>query len=434
MEPRTQGIHGTYPGDPLTGATAVPIYQTAAYLRRSAEEMEDVFAGRAPGDVYSRISNPTNRVLESRLAEMECDLAGGPAAGCIVTSSGMAAISATMLGLLSAGDHIVSASGIFGGTYSLFTNTLGRFGVTTTFVASDAPDDFAAAIRPNTRVVFLESVGNPRMNVPDVRVIAHIAREHNLPLALDATLTPPCLVKAGSLGAAIAIHSTSKFINGHGTAIGGVLIDTGNYSWRTGRFPEVTQRARRAGHLAFLAHLRNGVHRDAGGCAAPMNSFLMLQGLETLTPRMALHCENALRLAQYLERHPDVAWVRYPGLPNSVYYPRVQAQYGGRAGGVLSFGLGDKARAFRFVDALRLVKNMTNLGDAKTLVLHPASTIFHEYTTEERAAMDVPEDMLRVSVGIEDFEDIRKDFEQAIDAASPSKASALATAPGKEYA
>ncbi len=417
MKPRTQAIHGGHTADPVTGATAVPVYQTAAYAYGTAEELADVFAGRAPGDVYSRISNPTTQALEKRLADLEAGQKG-PATGCIATASGMAAITATMMGLLRSGDEILSANGIFGGTISLFSNTLGRFGVTTTYANADKADSFGKRIGERTKVIFLESIGNPRMNVPDIEGIAHAAHERNIPLVVDTTLTPPTIVQSGLLGADIVVFSTSKYINGHGTAIGGALVDTGNYDWGRGLFPDLRQTALRLGRFAFLGHLRKVIYRDLGGCPAPMNSFLMLQGLETLGPRMDLHCSNAQRLASELSRHPEISWVNYPGLNSSPYNDRAQRWFGGSAGGVLTFSLGTRQRAMAFVNALRLAKNMTNIGDAKTLVLHPATTIYQEYTDEDRKAVGVHDDMLRVSVGIEDIDDIIEDFEQAIAAAT----------------
>ncbi len=416
MKPRTKAIHGGYAGDPATGATAVPVYQTAAYAYATAGDLADVFAGRAPGDVYSRISNPTTQALEKRLADLEAGWKG-PVTGCIATASGMAAITAAMMGLLRSGDEILSANGIFGGTISLFNNTLGRFGVTATYANADKADAFSKGINGRTKVIFLESIGNPRMNVPDIEGIAQVAHEHNIPLVVDTTLTPPPIVQAGLLGADIVVLSTSKYINGHGTAIGGALADTGNYDWSRGLFPDLRQAALRLGAFAFLGHQRRVVCRDLGGCPAPMNSFLMIQGLETLGPRMDLHCSNARHLAAQLSRHPEVSWVNYPGLKSSPYHDRVRRWFGGSGGGVLTFSLGTRQRAMAFVNALRLVKNMTNIGDAKTLVLHPATTIYQEYTDEERRAFGVHDDMLRVSAGIEDIEDIIEDFEQAIAAA-----------------
>ena len=308
----------------------------------------------------------------------------------------------------------MAASGIFGGTVSLFINTLGRFGIKTTLVDAGSTEQFAKAINENTKLIFVETIGNPRMDVPDIPAVADIARGANIPLIVDNTVTTPFLMKPKEFGADIVVHSTSKFINGHGTAIGGAIIDTCNYDWSAGPFEDIKQLSKRAGELAFLAHLRNLIYRDLGGCAAPMNSFLMLQGLETLAGRMEKHCSNASRLAEYLRGHEKVDWVNYPGLADSEFYDRVLKLFGGRGGGLLTFGLGNKEKAFRFIDSVKLAKNLANLGDAKTLVLHPSSTIFHEFSAEEQKRMEVTEDMVRVSVGIEDFEDIRNDFEQAI--------------------
>ncbi len=413
MKPRTHAIHGGFSGDPETGAGSVPIYYTAAYTYPTAEGLADVFAGRALGDVYSRISNPTTQVLEQRLTALESGV-DGPATGCIATSSGMAAITTALTGLLRAGDGILSTPGIFGGTVSLFTNTLSRFGIETTFADPDDATGFAAALRANTKVIFAESISNPGMAVADIPALSRLARERNIPLVVDNTLTPLPLLRAGALGADLVVHSTTKYINGHGTAIGGAIIDTGNYDWKNGAFPDLSQLARRAGQMAFLAHLRKTIYRDLGGCPAPMNSFLILQGLETLDIRMRLHCANAQRLATHLRSHPMVHWVNYPGLSDSAYRKRTDELLAGLGGGVLTFGLDSKEAARRFINALTLAKNMTNLGEAKTLVLHPASTIFQEYTPAEREQMGVPEDMLRVSVGIDDVDDIIEDFEQAM--------------------
>jgi O-acetylhomoserine (thiol)-lyase len=329
----------------------------------------------------------------------------------------MAAITTVLMGLLRAGDELVAASGIFGGTVSLFLNTLGRFDVKTTLVDAGQTDQFARAVNKNTKLIFVETIGNPRMDVPDIPAVADIAKTANIPLIVDNTVTTPFLIKPKEFGADIVIHSTSKFINGHGTAIGGAIIDTGNYNWSAGSFEDIKQLSKRAGELALLAHLRNLIYRDLGGCPAPMNSFLMMQGLETLSIRMQRHCTNTLRLAEYLKEHDNVHWVNYPGLADSEFYDRTKKLFGGRAGGVLTFGLGDKKKAFKFIDSLKLARNLANLGDAKTLVLHPASTIFHEFSAEAKKQMDVTDDMVRVSVGIEDFEDIKNDFEQAIEKA-----------------
>ncbi len=409
MKPDTIAIHGGFAGDAVSGAAAVPIYQTVSYAHKTAQELADAFEGKTPGYVYTRIANPTTTALEVRLAELEDGVA------CVATSSGMAAVASAVMGLLRAGDHIVAATGIFGGTVSLFETTLKRFGIETTFVNVADTRSFEGALTEKTKLVFVETIGNPRMDVPDVPAIAALAHKANIPLIVDNTVTTPVLFRPAGFGADIVIHSTSKFINGHGTAIGGAIIDTGNYDWRKGAFDDIRRLSERVGQLAFLLHLRNLIYRDLGGCPAPMNSFLMLQGLETLPGRMLKHCENARRLAEFLQAHPKVSWVNYPGLSDNPFHARVAKLFAGYGGGLLTFGLAGKQEVFRFIDSLRLVKNMANLGDAKTLVIHPASTIFHEFSADEQRGMGVTEEMVRVSVGIEDFEDIRADFEWAID-------------------
>jgi len=411
MKPETLAIHGGYTCGDRSGATAVPIHQTVSYAYKTAGELADVFGGRAPGYIYTRLANPTTTALELRLAQLENGI------GAIATSSGMAAIASVAMGLLRAGDEVIAARGIFGGTVSLFENTLGRFGVRTHFVDVAGTDQFARAVNDRTRFIFVETVGNPRMDVPDLPAIAEIARQANIPFIVDSTVTTPFIARPADFGADIVIHSTSKFINGHGTAIGGCIIDTGGYDWAKGAFDDIRRLSERAGQMAFLFHLRNLIYRDLGGCPAPMNSFLMLQGLETLPGRMERHCAGAEKLARYLQGHERVSWVNYPALPESRFYDRVKKLYGGRGGGLLTFGLGDREKAFRFIDSLKLAKNLANLGDARTLVIHPASTIFEEFDDETRTGMGVGQDMVRVSVGLEDFEDIVKDFEQAIEKA-----------------
>ena len=408
MKASTIALHGGFESDGNTGTTVVPIYQTVSYGYQTAQQLADVFDGRSPGYIYTRIANPTTAALERRLNQLENGV------GCIATASGMAAITSVMMGLLRAGDEILSAAGIFGGTVSLFQNTLGRFGVTTRFVDTGEAGQFADAINSNTKVIFIETIGNPRMDVPDIPAIAAIARQANIPVVVDSTLTTPVIIQPKDFGADIVIHATSKFINGNGTAIGGAIIDTGNYDWANGSFDDIKKLAKRAGQLALLAHLRNLIHRDLGSCPAPMNSFLTMQSLETLPARMALHCDNAEKLADYFQKHPVVSWVNYPGLPDSPFSGRAKKLFGGRGGGLLALGLGTKQKAFRFIDSLKLAKNLANLGDVKTLVIHPASTLFHDFSLAQRHRMGVSEDMVRVSVGIEDFEDIRNDFEQAL--------------------
>ena len=411
MKQDTITIHGGQSSNE-TGSSVTPVYQSAAFAYASAQELADVFAGRMPGYVYSRIANPTSVALEQRLAELE----GG--IGCITTSSGMAAIASVAMGLLRAGDEIVSASGIFGGTVSLFSNTLSRFGIKTTFLQNNDAEELGKVITERTRFIFAETISNPAMDVPDIEKFAEIANKHNIVLIADSTATTPVLIKPRDFGAHLIIHSTSKFINGHGNAIGGAIIDTGLYKWPDGCFEDIKQLAKRAGQMAFLSHLRNLIYRDLGGCAAPMNSFLILQGLEGLSMRMKRHCRNALALAEFLKSHKNVKWVNYPGLSESEYYGRVQKYFKGLGGGLLTFGAGSRESAFKFIDALKMTKNLANIGDSKTLVIHPASTIFRDLDAQIRERMKIGDDLIRVSVGVEDFEDIKNDFEQAINASA----------------
>lgn len=387
----------------------MPLYQTVSYAYATAEELADVFAGRAPGYIYTRMANPTTAALEVRLAHLEDGI------GCIATASGMAAIASAVMGLVRSGDEIVAAGGIFGGTASLFKNVLARFGVRTRLVHAAESDEVAKALSKETKLVFVETIGNPALDVPDIRALATITRQANIPLVVDNTVATPILIRPGQLGADIVVHSTSKFINGHGTAIGGAIVDTGNFNWSAGPFDDIRKLSVQMRQLAFLAHLRNLICRDLGGCPSPANSQLMLQGLETLPLRVARHCANAQLLAAMLSEHSEVSWVNYPGLAGGRYVDRVLSQFGGLGGGLLTFSLGSQEKAFHFIRALRLAKNLANLGDAKTLVIHPASTIFHEFDSAEQGKMGITADMIRVSVGIEDFDDIRDDFQQAIE-------------------
>ncbi len=407
MKKDTQSIHAGLTSG-ISGATVPPVCQSVAFAYDTARELADAFEGKGPGYIYSRLGNPTNAALEARLTHLENGV------GCIATSSGMAAISSVAMGLLKTGDEILAAKGIFGGTTSLFCNTLKRFGIETRLFDPAETDDACYRITDKTRLLFVESIGNPGMEVPDIPALAEAAHEKNIPFVVDNTAATPMLVRPGDLGADIVVHSTSKFINGHGTAIGGAIIDCGNYNWHAGIFEDIRRLSQTRGQLAFLWHLRNLIYRDLGGCPAPMNSFLMLQGLETLPARMKIICENAAELAKYLQRHPQISWVNYPALEDSRFKTRVDRIFGGLGGGLLTFGTGSKEKAFRFIDATELALNTTNLGDVKTLVIHPASTIFHEFGMEERQKMGVGEDMVRVSVGIESVEDIKDDFTNAL--------------------
>lgn len=408
MNAETAAVHAGYAPDAQTGATTPPICQSTAFAYDTAAGIADAFSGRAPGYVYSRVANPTTAVLEQRLAALE----GG--IGCLACASGMAAITTVMTGLTRAGDHIIAARGIFGGTVSLLTRTLARFGVRVTFVDGGSVEAFRDALRPETRLIFVETIANPSMAVPDLPEVSGVAREAGIPLVVDSTVTTPLLVRPGEWGADVVVHSLSKFINGHGNAVGGAIVDTGRFDWGQGPFEEIRETSRRAGAFALLVHLRSPVHRDLGGCASPFHSFLHLAGIESLPLRMERHCRNALVLARALDAHPRVRWVNYPGLPGNRHHAVARRLFGGRYGGIVTFGAGSAEAAGAIIDRLSLAQNLANIGDSKTLVIHPASTIFQEFAPCERAVMGVPDDLVRVSAGVEHPDDIVADFEAAL--------------------
>jgi O-acetylhomoserine (thiol)-lyase len=402
-------VHGGLEVGPA-GATAVPIVQSNSFAYKSAEALEDVFRGRAVGQVYTRLGNPTTEALERRLALLE----GGGAA--IATASGMAAITTAVLTILRAGDEILSSSSLFGGTFSLFRDTLSNYGITARFVDPLDLDGFRSAINDRTRLLFVETVGNPKLDVPDVPALARIAHDAGIPIIVDSTVSTPYLASGAQLEADILAYSTSKYINGTGTTIGGVIIDRGVFDWNSPKFPHFEQFHKKYRAFAFTARARKLVHKDVGACAAPFNSYLLTEGIQTLALRMERHCSSALALALFLNDHPKVAWVSYPGLVDSPHHAVATRLYGGRYGGVLTFGTGDKASAFKVINGLRLAKNLANIGDTKTLVIHPASTICADYNAEEKTLLGVTEDLIRVSVGIEDCRDIIEDFSHALDA------------------
>jgi O-acetylhomoserine (thiol)-lyase len=401
-------IHGGLEPGPA-GATTVPIVQSSAFAYSTADDLEDVFRGRKAGQVYTRLGNPTTESLERRLALLE----GGAAA--IVTASGMAAITTAVLTILRAGDEILSSSSVFGGTFSLFRDTLSNFGIGCRFVDPTDAVALRAAVNERTRLIFVETVGNPKMDVPDIAVLAEIARQAGVPLMVDATVSTPYLARGKDLGADLVIHSTSKFINGTGSAIGGVIVDLGRFDWKSEGFPHFTPFVKKFGRLAFSARARKLIHKDLGACAAPMNSFLLAEGIETLALRMERHCSNALTLARFLDSHPKVRWVNYPGLSDSPFHEVAARQFKDRFGALLTFGLADRDAAFRCINALHLARNLANIGDAKTLVIHPASTICCDYSAEEKGLMGVTEELVRVSVGIEGIADIIDDFAGALE-------------------
>lgn len=404
----TLAIHDAAREDEGSGAMAPPICQSSAFSYASAEELEAVFAGREPGYVYSRMANPTVAHFERRMAALEGGL------GAVACASGMAAIASTALALAGAGDEIVSGYSIFGGTHSLFRQTLGRYGIATRFVEATDAEAYRKAITPRTRLLFAETIGNPKLDVPDLAAIGAVAREQGVVFAVDNTAATPLLVQPGRLGADLVVHSTTKFINGHGTALGGVIVDAGSFDWSQPRYGHLAAWSARAGRMALLAFLRLRICRDLGGCLSPFNAFLTSMGVESLGARMERHCANAARVARFLAGHPRVRATRYPGLPEHPDHAVAQRQFAGGCGALVTLRLADKRECFRFLDGLRLVRIAANIGDAKSLAIHPGSTFCRELTETERDAVGVSDDLVRLSIGLERAEDIVADLEESL--------------------
>lgn len=400
-------LHGGFNVDPQTGATLTPIYQSSAFAKESAEEIEKVFHNQAPGFAYSRISNPTVASFENRITYLE----GG--IGSVSTSSGMSAISTALLNILQSGDEIVSMTSVFGGTLDLFRD-LENYGIKTRYVEKITKETLDAVVNDKTKAVFAETIGNPKLNVLDIRQSAELIHSYNLPFILDNTSATSYLVKGIEHGADIIINSSSKYINGSSNSIGGVITDSGNYKWTLARYPSMKEYIN-LGKFAFIAKLRNDTFRNLGTCQSPINAFLNALGLETLSLRMERHCLNALRLSESLENLDGVREVNYPLLKSSPYYPLAIKQFGGKGGGILTIRLYTKERAFAFINKLKYALNLTNIGDTKTLVVHPASTIYAHSNEEERAMAGVYDDTIRISVGLEDIEDLKEDFISALD-------------------
>ncbi len=403
MKQNTALLHQRFRGDAATGATLAPIAQVSAFSGSSAEELEQVFAGRKPGFAYTRIGNPTISSFEQRIAGLE---GGVSATAC---ASGMAAVSMALLNVLEQGDEVIAAAGLYGGTLNLFSD-LTHFGIRTHFVERLIPELVEPLINQHTKVIFGEVISNPKLDVVDIGLIADCAHRHGLPLFIDNTTATPILVHPLALGADIVIHSSSKYLNGSGSAISGILVDGGKFPWDFQRYPAL-KGYRQLGKLAFTARLRNDTWQNFGPCAAPMNLFLNSIGLETLGLRMERLCSNARGLAEYLSRCLGPENVNYPGLESSPCYSLVQSQLNGMGGAILTARLGTKERAYRVMNALKYATIASNIGDVRTLILHPSSTIFVHSSPEEKRRAGVYEDMLRVSVGIEDLEDLMEDFE-----------------------
>ncbi len=423
MKLETQAIHAGYQPEPTTKAVAVPIYQTASYSFDNTQHGADLFNLAVAGNIYTRIMNPTTAVLEERLAAVE----GGLAALCV--ASGMAAIAYTVQTLAEAGDNIIATKTLYGGTYNLFAHTLPKQGIEVRFVDPAKPEQIAANTDARTKLVYCESIGNPAINVVDIPAFAAAAHAQGLPLVVDNTVASPALCRPLELGADIVVESLTKYINGHGNSIGGAIIDGGKFDWaaHAERFkvlttPDVSYHgvnySEHFGAAAFIARARVVPLRNTGAAISPMNVFLILQGLETLALRMERHSENALKVAHFLQNHPQVAWVNYPGLSDSPYKALIERDFSNRASGLLSFGIkGGIAAGAKFIDALQLFTRLVNIGDAKSLATHPASTTHRQLNAEELAAAGVSEDMVRLSVGIEHIDDLLADLQQALQAA-----------------
>jgi O-acetylhomoserine (thiol)-lyase len=423
MKLESLALHHGYEAEATTNAAAVPIYQTTSYTFDNTQHGADLFDLKVEGNIYTRIMNPTTAVLEQRLAAME----GG--IGALAVSSGMAAITYSIQCITRSGDNIVSTSQLYGGTYNLFAHTFPQQGIDVRMASYDDYGTMESLIDENTRALFCESIGNPAGNIVDIEKLAEIAHQHGIPLIVDNTVATPYLCRVFDFGADIVIHSLTKYIGGHGTTIGGVIIDSGKFDWVANkeRFPMLNEPdpsyhgvvyTEALGAAAFIARCRVVPLRNTGSALSPHSAFLLLQGLETLGLRIERHCDNALAVASYLQNHPQVEWVAYAGLPDSEFQPLCQKITGGKASGILSFGIkGGKEAGALFIDALQMILRLVNIGDAKSLACHPASTTHRQLNEEELAKSGVSEDMVRISVGIEHIDDIIADIDQALVAA-----------------
>jgi O-acetylhomoserine (thiol)-lyase len=422
LQPETLAVHaGQEEADPATNARAVPIYQTTSYVFDDTDHAADLFALRVPGNIYTRIMNPTQSVFETRVNALE----GG--VGALATSSGSAAVTYAVLNLTYAGDNIVALSTLYGGTYALFAHTLPQFGIEVRFVDPNKPEELAQHVDDKTRLVFGETVGNPKINVIDLDAWSAAAHAQGLPFIVDNTAPTPYLCRAFDHGVDVVVHSATKYIGGHGTSIGGIIVDSGNFDWpaHADRFPGLTQPdgayhgvvwSEAVGNLAYIIRARTVLLRNTGAAVTPMNSWLFLQGLETLHLRMERHSENALKAARFLADHPGVAWVNYPGLDSSPDKAVADRVFTGKGyGGLLSFGIkGGREAGKKFIESLELFSHLANIGDAKSLAIHNATTTHSQLTADELAAAGVPEDMVRLSIGIENADDIIADLDQAL--------------------
>lgn len=411
--------HAGYVPDPTTGSRAVPIYQTTAYVFNDSDHAADRFALKDAGPIYSRLGNPTVDVFEQRIAALE----GG--VGALATASGMAAITYAVLNIAEAGDEIVCSSTVYGGTFTLFQNTLPKYGIKTTFVDADNPENFRKAIKENTKALYVESLGNPGINVADLQAIANIAHENGIPLIVDNTFTTPYLLRPIEHGADIVVHSASKFLGGHGNTLAGIIVDGGKFDWaKSGKFPGLTtpdesyhglNYFEALGPLAYITKARAGLLRDTGATLSPFSAFLLIQGVETLSLRIERHVENTRKVVQFLKNHPLVAWVNYPELADSKYNELSKKYLPKGAGSIFTFGIkGGVEAGKKFSDSLEIFSLLANVGDTRSLVIHPASTTHSQLPEEDLIAAGVGPDLIRLSIGIEDVEDIISDLDQAL--------------------
>ncbi|AIW18033.1 O-acetylhomoserine aminocarboxypropyltransferase [Vibrio coralliilyticus] len=422
MKDETLSIHFGYETDPTTKSVATPIYQTVAYEFDNAQHGADLFNLEVPGNIYTRIMNPTNDVLEKRMAALEGGIAG------LVVSAGSAAINYAILTLAQAGDNIISTPQLYGGTYTLFAHMLPNQGIEVKFAKDDKPESLAELIDDNTKAIYCESIGNPAGNIIDLERVAELAHAKGVPVIVDNTVATPALCKPIEFGADIVVHSLTKYVGGHGTTLGGIIIDSGKFPWaqHKARFPVFNQPepsyhgvvyTEAFGEAAFIGRARTVPLRNTGAALSPMNAFMLIQGLETLSLRMERHTENALKVAEFLNQHDKVSWVSYAGLPTSDHYPLAEKYMKGKPSAILSFGLKDGYDAgVRFYDALKIFKRLVNIGDAKSLACHPASTTHRQLSEAEQAQAGVSPEMIRLSVGIEHIDDILADLEQALSA------------------
>ena len=414
----TLAIHAGQQVDSDTLSRAVPIYQTTSYVFRDTEHAANLFALKQFGNIYTRLMNPTTDVLEKRLAALEGGVGG------LALSSGQSAIYVSILNICIAGGHLVASNSLYGGTVTLFAQTFPKLGIEVTFVDPRNPQNFEKAIRKNTRLLYIESIGNPKNDILQYEKIAEVAHKHGMPLVCDSTVTTPILFRPIEHGIDIVVHSCTKFIGGHGTSIGGAIVDSGKFDWTNGRYPELTEPdpsyhgvkyVESFGNLAYIIKARTQFLRDMGSCMSPFNAWLFLQGLETIHLRMARHSENALELARWLEKQPQVIWVNYPGLPTHPDHALAKKYLPNGQGAILGFGIkGGEEAGIRFINAVKLASHLANIGDSKTLVIHPASTTHQQLTEAEQLAAGVTNDYIRVSAGTEHIDDIIADFEQAL--------------------